>query len=68
MKGSASNMGAIQLAKKAWQLEKAAAEKKLNNAAGLFSAVEKDYLAVKDFLEHPDWMLQAKQQIPPRSS
>ncbi|HOK95300.1 MAG TPA: Hpt domain-containing protein [Anaerohalosphaeraceae bacterium] len=61
LKGSASNMGAIALAKKAWRLEKAAAEKKLDNVGELFAAVKKEYLDLKEFFENPDWIARAKQ-------
>lgn len=61
LKGSASNMGAVALAKKAWRLEKAAADKKLENLGELFAAVEKEYLALKEFFEYPDWIARAKQ-------
>jgi HPt (histidine-containing phosphotransfer) domain-containing protein len=61
MKGSASNIGAIELAKKAWRLEKAAADLTLASAGELFSAIKAEYLFLKVFLEHPGWMRRAKQ-------
>ncbi|MCI0499654.1 MAG: Hpt domain-containing protein [Planctomycetales bacterium] len=63
MKGSASNMGAINLAKKAWQLEKAAADKTLADAGVLFAAIEEEHADLKAFLGHSDWMQQAKNAV-----
>jgi len=61
MKGSASNMGAVPLAKKAWLLEKAAAEKNLDDASEQLIAIEDEYLHLKSLLEHSDWIERAKQ-------
>ena len=60
LKGSASNMGAVRLAKKAWLIEKAAAEKHLENVQDMLDVCEREYFAMKDLLERPDWMEQAK--------
>ena len=60
LKGSASNMGAVTLAKKAWLIEKAAAEKHLENIQELLDVCEREYFSMKDLLERPDWMDQAK--------
>jgi HPt (histidine-containing phosphotransfer) domain-containing protein len=60
LKGSASNMGAITLAKKSWLLEKDAADKNIDNAAELLSEIEGEYLILKSLLEYPDWVERAK--------
>ena len=60
LKGSASNMGAITLAKAAWPIEKAAAEKQLDNIDELLTACEQAYFALIALLEQPDWISQAK--------
>jgi HPt (histidine-containing phosphotransfer) domain-containing protein len=60
LKGSASNMGAITLAKKSWLLEKDAADKNIDNAAELLSEIEGEYLVLKSLLEYPDWVERAK--------
>ena len=60
MKGSASNMGAIPLAKKAWLLEKDASEKKLNDVAEQLRAIEQEYIYLKSLLEHSNWIEYAK--------
>ena len=61
VKGSASNMGAIPLAKKAWLLEKAASEMNLDNASEQLRAIEDEYNHLKSLLEQPDWIQKAKQ-------
>lgn len=60
LKGSASNMGAITLAKKTWLLEKDAAERNINNAEELLHDIESEYLVLKSLLEYPDWVDRAK--------
>jgi HPt (histidine-containing phosphotransfer) domain-containing protein len=60
LKGSASNMGAIALAKKTWLLEKAAAEKGIHNADELLKDIEEEYHGLKSLLECSDWIDQAK--------
>lgn len=60
LKGSASNMGAIMLAKKSWLLEKDAADKNIDNAVELLNEIESEYLILKSLLEYPDWVERAK--------
>ncbi|RKY11127.1 MAG: hypothetical protein DRP52_06370 [Planctomycetota bacterium] len=60
LKGSASNIGAVPLAKKAWLLEKAAAEKNLDDISEQLRAIEDEYLHLKSLLEQPDWIECAK--------
>ena len=60
MKGSASNMGAITLAKAAWKLEKAASENQLDTAAQWLETINTEFQAVNTFLQHPDWIQQAQ--------
>ena len=61
LKGSASNIGAVPLAKKAWLLEKGASEKNLDNASEQMNIVEQEYIHLKSLLERPDWIQCAKQ-------
>lgn len=61
LKGSASNMGAISLAKAAWLLEKSAAEKNLNDATEMLRAIEQEYVYLASLLEQPNWIACAKQ-------
>ena len=61
LKGSASNIGAVPLAKKAWLLEKAASEKNLDNASEQLRAIEAEYIHLKSLLEQPNWIQYAKQ-------
>ncbi len=61
LKGSASNIGAVPLAKKAWLLEKAASEKNLNDMPEQLRATEVEYIYLTSLLEHPDWIRRAKQ-------
>ncbi|MEN8128043.1 MAG: Hpt domain-containing protein [Planctomycetota bacterium] len=61
LKGSASNIGAVPLAKKAWLMEKAASEKNLDVAAEQLTATEDEYLHLISLLECPNWIQQAKQ-------
>ncbi len=60
LKGSASNIGAIWLAKVCWQLEKTAAEKHVEKAIELFRKITSEYSALKALLEKPDWVQKAK--------
>ena len=60
LKGSASNMGAIVLAKKTWLLEKDAADKAIDSAEELLQDIEEEYFLLKSLLEHPDWIERAK--------
>ena len=60
IKGSASNMGAVPLAKKAWLLEKDASERNLDNIDALLEATVDEYTALKSLLECPDWIEFAK--------
>jgi HPt (histidine-containing phosphotransfer) domain-containing protein len=61
LKGSASNMGAIPLAKAAWQLEKIAAEKHVEKAVQWFDTIVPAYEALSTLLRQPDWVQQAKE-------
>ncbi|MHC4856007.1 MAG: Hpt domain-containing protein [Planctomycetota bacterium] len=60
LKGSASNIGAIVLAKAAWQLEKAGSEKIVHDVDEQFAVVEQEYATLKELFEYPDWMERAK--------
>ncbi|MDH4202232.1 MAG: Hpt domain-containing protein [Phycisphaerae bacterium] len=60
LKGSASNIGAIVLAKAAWQLEKAGSEKIVRDVDEQFAVVEQEYATLKELFESPDWMEHAK--------
>ena len=60
-KGSASNIGAVPLAKRAWLLEKAASEKNLHDTPEQLRAIEAEYIHLKSLLEQPDWIRRAKQ-------
>lgn len=60
LKGSASNIGAVPLAKKAWLLEKDASEKNLDKMPEQLQAVEQEYICLKSLLERPDWITCAK--------
>lgn len=64
IKGSAANLGAIPLAKTAWQLEIAAREQGQSDFAGLFSKVETEYRRLMDLLSHPDWIERLKKLQP----
>ena len=61
LKGSASNIGAVPLAKKTWIMEKAASEKNLDDVSEQLRAIEEEYIHLKSLLEHPDWVERAKQ-------
>ena len=61
LKGSASNIGAVPLAKRAWLLEKAASEKNLHDTPEQLRAIEEEYIHLRFLLDHPDWIQRAKQ-------
>lgn len=60
LKGAASNIGAIQLAKAAWQLEKSASEQQTETAAALLGEIRPAYAALSSLLQQPDWVQRAK--------
>jgi len=60
LKGSASNIGAIALAKAAWQLEKAGCEKIITDLDEQIAAVDWEYTMLTDLFKYPDWMERAK--------
>ena len=61
LKGSASNIGAVPLAKKAWIMEKNASEMNLEGIGEQLIRVEQEYTFLKSLLERPDWIKRAKQ-------
>lgn len=63
LKGSASNIGAIVLAKAAWQLEKAGSEKNVRDVDEQLAAVEQEYAMLRALFEYPDWMERAKRAV-----
>ncbi|MHC5146801.1 MAG: Hpt domain-containing protein [Planctomycetota bacterium] len=60
LKGSASNIGAFPLAKKAWIMERNASEKHLDGIDEQLIRVEQEYGFLKSLLERPDWIQRAK--------
>lgn len=60
LKGSAANLGAVLLAKAAWQLENAAHKQEQSNLQSLFENVRREFTRVMDLLSHPDWIDQFK--------
>lgn len=60
LKGSASNIGAIRLAKAAWQLERTAAEKQVEKTAEWLEKITPEFETLKALLQQPDWIPQAK--------
>jgi len=60
LKGSASNIGAIVLAKAAWQLEKAGSEKAIGDVDEQLAVVEQEFAMLRALFEYPDWMERAK--------
>ena len=60
LKGSASNIGAIPLAKLAWQLEKTSSEKQLDSAGSWLDRIQTEFTAVDSLLQKEDWIQQAK--------
>jgi HPt (histidine-containing phosphotransfer) domain-containing protein len=63
LKGSASNIGAIPLAKAAWQLEKTAAEKHVEKSIRLFEKIEPEFQELRTLLNQADWMQQTKDAV-----
>jgi len=63
MKGSASNIGAIPLAKVAWQLERAAAEKHIETAGDWFDKITAEFEILVALLRQPDWIQQSKDAL-----
>ena len=63
LKGSASNIGAIPLAKAAWQLERTAAEKHLEQATGWLEKITPEFKALASLLQQPDWIQQSKNAL-----
>jgi HPt (histidine-containing phosphotransfer) domain-containing protein len=61
LKGSASNIGAIPLAKAAWQLEKAAAEKHVEKSLQLFEKIKPEFEMLTSLLRQSDWIRQTKE-------
>jgi HPt (histidine-containing phosphotransfer) domain-containing protein len=62
LKGSASNIGAIPLAKLAWQLENSAAQKNTESADEWMTQIAAEYNALMALLKSPDWVGQAKKE------
>jgi HPt (histidine-containing phosphotransfer) domain-containing protein len=60
LKGSASNIGAIILAKAAWQLEKAGSEKAVRDLDEQLAVIEQEFAMLRTLFEYPDWMERAK--------
>ena len=63
LKGSASNIGAVPLAKVAWQLERTAAEKHPEKATGWLEKITPEFTALASLLQQPDWIQQAKDAL-----
>ena len=63
MKGSASNIGAIPLAKVAWQLERTAAEKHLETATEWLGKIMAEFSTLKSLLQQPEWIQQTKDAL-----
>ena len=63
MKGSASNIGAIPLAKVAWQLERTAAKKHVEEAGDWLEKITSEFKALATLLQQPDWIQQAKDAL-----
>ena len=61
IKGASSNLGAIALAKAAWQLENAGKEKRLAECEDLFVRVETEFERLMTLLQQEDWLEQVKQ-------
>ena len=61
LKGSASNIGAVPLAKKAWIMEKNGSEKNLENIEEELNQVEQEYRSLQSLLEDPEWIQKAKE-------
>ena len=63
LKGTASNIGAIALAKVAWQLEKATSEKHVETAVEWLEEIKPRFEALITLLRQPDWVEQAKHAL-----
>ena len=63
VKGSASNIGAIPLAKVAWQLEKTAAEKNLETATEWFEKITAEFAELRTLLQQSDWIQRTKDAL-----
>ncbi len=63
LKGSASNIGAIWLAKACWQLEKSAAEKHIEKADEWLKKIDSEFASLKALLEKPDWIHRTKDAL-----
>lgn len=68
LKGSASNMGAIPLAKAAWLLEKAGADKQVEQAGPMFETIGLIYETLHTLLGQADWLQQAKDAVAVKAS
>ena len=64
VKGSAANLGAIPLAKAAWQLENAARKNSKVDFDLLFEQLQTEYTRLIDLLAHPDWIDRLKKPQP----
>jgi HPt (histidine-containing phosphotransfer) domain-containing protein len=56
LKGAAANLGAVLLAKAAWQLENTAREQKGADFNELFVHVRTEFDRLMELLSHPDWI------------
>ncbi len=63
LKGSASNIGAIPLAKAAWQIEKNVVDNHLDEAASWFEKVIPEYEKLSTLLADSDWVARAKEAV-----
>ncbi len=63
LKGSSSNIGAIPLAKVAWQLEKTSSEKQLDSAQKWLTKIQTEFAAVDALLQKDDWIQHAKAAV-----
>jgi HPt (histidine-containing phosphotransfer) domain-containing protein len=56
LKGAAANLGAVPLAKAAWQLELTAREQSDADLQTLFESVQTEFDRLIDLLSHPNWI------------
>lgn len=56
LKGVSANLGAIRLAKAAWQLEKAAREQRKEDFGRLFQSIHGEYVCLMEFLSKDNWI------------
>ena len=63
LKGSASNIGAIPLAKLAWQLEKSSSEKQLDSAQEWLTKIQTEFALVDSLLQENNWIQHAKDAV-----